>query len=53
MNSKAHLYISIFKSALRIAGCGFALYTQNTLSLVIPFLIAELCGIVEELFDKR
>lgn len=53
MNSKAHLYTSLFKSSLRLFGCALALYTKNALTLAIPFLIAEFCGIIEELFDKR
>ncbi len=47
--SKKHFYISIVKSAVRIAGCGVALYTGSVFWLAMAFLWAELLGIAEEL----
>ena len=51
MNSKGHLYISISKSVIRIAGCIIGVY--NIMAIPICFGIAELLGVAEELVDKR
>lgn len=53
MNSKWHLYISIFKSFLRILGCVLSIALSNWLVLAISFLIAEILGVLEELKDDR
>lgn len=53
MNSKFHLYVSIIKSVIRIAGCVFALFFSNVIILAGFFLLAELLGIGEELGDER
>ena len=47
--SKKHVYISLVKSAIRIAGCVVALLTGSVMWLAGGFLIAELLGIAEEL----
>jgi hypothetical protein len=47
--SKKHFYISLIKSAVRIAGCGVCLYTGSVVWLASGFLVAELLGIAEEL----
>ena len=44
-----HFYISLIKSAVRIAGCVAALVTGNWIWLAAGFLAGELLGIVEEL----
>ena len=47
--SKKHFYISMIKSAVRIAGCAVALFTGSVFWLAGAFLTAELLGIWEEL----
>jgi len=47
--SKKHFYISMVKSAVRIAGCVLTLYTGHVLWLAGGFLVAEFLGIAEEL----
>ena len=47
--SKKHFYISLVKSATRIAGCAVCLYTGSVVWLASGFLVAELLGIAEEL----
>jgi hypothetical protein len=47
--SKKHFYISLVKSAVRIAGCAVCLYTGSVFWLASGFLVAELLGIAEEL----
>ena len=47
--SKKHFYISMVKSAVRIAGCAVALFTGSVFWLAGGFLVAELLGIAEEL----
>jgi len=44
-----HFYISLVKSAVRIAGCVVALATGSWGWLAAGFLVGELLGIVEEL----
>lgn len=46
---KFHFYISLVKSAVRIAGCLVALATGSWGWLAAGFLVAEILGIVEEL----
>jgi hypothetical protein len=53
MNSKAHLYISIIKSILRISGCILAMFFSNLTIMAFSFVVAEVGGVLEELFDKR
>lgn len=47
--SKKHFYISMVKSAVRIAGCAITLYTGSVFWLASGFLAAEFLGIAEEL----
>ena len=47
--SKKHFYISLVKSAKRIAGCVVALATGSWGWLAVGLLVAEILGIVEEL----
>lgn len=59
MNSKAHFFISLAKSILRIVGCCIAAATVGSdlkvaVSVIAAsFALAEGLGIVEEIFDKR
>jgi len=53
MNSKWHLYISIAKSVIRIAGCILSvIYNQWTI-LALGLGVAEVLGILEEVKDNR
>ena len=45
---KAHFYISLIKSFIRIVGCGF-LMGGNFLMAGSLFIFAELLGILEEI----
>ena len=47
--SKKHFYISLVKSACRIAGCVAVLGGAGIMWLAGAFLLAELLGIAEEL----
>lgn len=47
--SKKHFYISLVKSATRIAGCVVALATGSWGWLAAGLLVAEILGIAEEL----
>tara|TARA_R100000951_G_scaffold77199_2_gene65230 strand:+ start:1083 stop:1244 length:162 start_codon:yes stop_codon:yes gene_type:complete len=47
--SKRHFQISMVKSAVRIAGCFFCLYTADATWLASGFLVGEILGIAEEL----
>jgi len=47
--SKKHFYISLVKSAVRIAGCVAVLTGFGITWLALAFLAAEVLGIVEEL----
>ena len=54
MRDKGHFYISIMKSGLRILACG--LIAENAIGITtfaILFIIAELLGVAEEVYDKR
>lgn len=53
MNSKGHLFISLVKSVIRIAGGITALLKMSVVPLAVGIIIAEGCGILEELVDKR
>ena len=54
MNSKAHFIISLVKSLLRIGGC---VWLSVAFPFFIPFtflwILAEIGGIAEEIFDRR
>lgn len=45
-----HLYFSLAKSAIRILACLFGLIFSDAYLTILGLLIAELVGIVEELF---
>ena len=47
--SNRHFYISLIKSATRIAGCVVALATGSVAWLAAGLLVAEFLGIAEEL----
>jgi putative intracellular protease/amidase len=47
--SKKHFYISLVKSAVRIAGCVVAVATGSWGWLAAGLLVGELLGIAEEL----
>lgn len=53
MKDKGHFYISLSKSLIRIVGCVLAIAGADILSVPITFLLAEVLGIAEEVFDKR
>lgn len=56
MNSKGHLYISLMKSFLRILACFllvFANVNQPFFAFAVLFGVAEIGGVLEEVFDKR
>ena len=46
---KFHFYVSLVKSAVRIAGCVAVLAGFGITWLALAFLAAEILGIVEEL----
>ena len=47
--SKRHFYISMVKSAVRLAGCLVAAGTSSVVLLALFFAVAEFIGIAEEL----
>ena len=47
--SKMHFYISLVKSAVRIAGCLAVIGGASVYWLAGSFLIAEMLGVAEEL----
>ena len=53
MNSKWHLYVSIFKSFIRMFGCVLALVCNSWAVLAVFLLVAEMLGVLEELKDER
>lgn len=53
MNSKWHLYVSIFKSFIRMFGCVLALVLNSWAVIAVFFLVAEMLGVLEELKDER
>ena len=55
MNDKGHFYVSLAKSAIRILGCILAMlfYDQGLKIIIGSFLVAEILGVAEEVFDKR
>lgn len=53
MNSKAHLAISLIKSAIRVIGCCLTICKGSLVILAGSFLLAECLGVLEELADKR
>ena len=46
---KKHFYLSLFKSAVRLAGCLAAAATGSVVLLALFFAVAEFIGIWEEL----
>ena len=55
MNSKQHFILSVIKSLIRIIGCCCAMFSGVPIvyTLGFTFFLAELIGILEEIFDKR
>lgn len=56
MNSKEYFVASIIKSGLRIAGClAVAVWGEGTVFRTFAYLfcVAEMAGILEEVFDER
>ena len=53
INSKWHLYTSIAKSLIRLAGCYLAIANRDIVGLGIALGAAELFGILEEVGDER
>jgi len=53
MNSKGHLYISLAKSLIRIGSAIAAIWMREFEILALGIMIAEICGILEEVYDKR
>ena len=53
VNSKGHLYISLAKSIIRIGSAILSLVFGRFEILAIGFTVAEVGGILEEVFDKR
>jgi len=47
---KMHLCFSLVKSVIRITACIFGLVLNDAYLTILSILIAELVGIVEELF---
>ena len=45
---KGHFYVSLIKSAIRIAACAGVLFGGSVMLLAVGFLLAELLGLVEE-----
>lgn len=52
MKDKGHFYISMLKSGIRILACILGL-TGDIVFLAGGFIVAEVLGIAEEVFDKR
>ncbi len=53
MNSKGHLYISLAKSFVRIGSAVVSIYLKQYEILALGIVIAEIGGILEEVFDER
>ncbi|MCM1059825.1 MAG: hypothetical protein NC452_05985 [Eubacterium sp.] len=53
MNSKGHLYISLTKSIIRVTGGIISLSRKSIVPLAIGVIVAEVGGVLEELFDER
>lgn len=53
MNSRWHLYLSFFKSGIRIVGCIFSIVFNQWILLAIGLGVAEILGILEEIKDER
>lgn len=53
MKDKAHFYVSLTKSIVRMAGCVLTVITKNIGYIIVCFILAEFLGILEELVDKR
>lgn len=60
MKDKGHFCISLAKSVLRIGGCIAACvqasqgwFTVGLVTLSVTLVVAEVLGVLEEVFDKR
>jgi uncharacterized integral membrane protein len=53
MNSKGHLYISLAKSFIRIGSAVLSIWLKHYEILALGIMVAEIGGILEEVFDKR
>ncbi len=53
MNSKGHLYISLAKSFIRIGSAIASIWLKYYEILALGIVVAEIGGILEEVFDKR
>lgn len=47
---KAHLIASLVKSSFRLVGSAYAIWTGDVVIMAFTFLLAEVIGVVEELF---
>ena len=48
-----HFIVSIVKSIIRIVACIVAIMYTSLFLFALGFLVAEILGILEEVFDKR
>ena len=48
-----HFNISLVKSIIRILSCFLAMVSSSVFALAAGFAIAEVLGIMEEVYDKR
>ena len=53
INSKGHLYLSLAKSVIRIAGAAVGIGKNSVAWVAGSFLVAEILGVAEELVDER
>lgn len=53
MNSKGHLRLSIAKSFIRMISILVAMWYRNWMLMAEGFLIAEVLGVFEEVYDDR
>ena len=52
-NGRIHFWISIVKSLIRIVGGLFLIWNSWYFMFGLAFILAELLGILEEVFDDR
>lgn len=53
MNSKGHLYLSLAKSVIRIAGAAIGIKNKSVAWVAGSLIVAEILGVAEELVDER
>lgn len=53
MNSRGHLFISLCKSCIRLVGGILSIANGSFIPLALGIVIAEICGVLEELVDER